>query len=235
MAKIISVIVPTMWYANELFFKMLPLLEWSYAVGEIIIVDNNPKDCPHEELAKHNKILRLPTKQNLFFNPSINLGAKVASNEILCFLNDDVIFDPRVFEFIAANLNDECGMISPHPDYFNRPEENEELIKQLHLNPLDKHPDGVGKNVDGFGCSMFVMKKNFEPVPSQLVHHFGDEFISKMQEKHGRVNQTLHNWTVITPMRVTTRRVPEVQQVINNDWSIATQVFAEHGLPNPIR
>lgn len=235
MAKVISVIVPTMWKANQFFLKMLPLLEWSYAVGEIIIIDNNTAETPHEELKKYNKISRLPSAKNLYYNSSINLGAKMASNPVLCFLNDDVLFDPRVFEYVSMNINNECGMISPHPLYFNRGNENGELIQKLELKPMEKHPDGHDKTADGFGCCMFVMKNNFEPVPSELVQHFGDEFIIRTQENNNRINYTLHNWTVLTPMRVTTSMVPEIRSIINNDWQIAERIFREHGMVNPIR
>jgi hypothetical protein len=227
-AKIISVIVPTMWKANEFFLKMLPILEYSRAIGEVIIIDNNPAECPKEELAKYNKILYKAMPTNQYFNMSMNIGAALAQNEVLCLLNDDVIFDPEIFSFIAKNMDDKVGMISPHPQYFNRGQENAELIKELKLLPLEK-------TLDGFGCAMFCLRKNYATIPYKLKHHFGDEFLHKTQEKNGRTNMTLHNWVVMTPMRVTTKAVPSVQQVIEQDWAIATEVFAQYGLENPIR
>ena len=235
MAKVISVIVPTMWKANSIFFKMLPLLEWSYAVGEVIIIDNNTAETPHEELKKYNKILRLPMEKNLYCNPSFNLGVKVASNELICLLNDDAVFDPRIFEYISTNMNKECGLITPHAKYFNRGSENAELMTKLELLPVERFPDGMVKNHDGFAVCMFLNREHYETIPDELVHHFGDTFISLMQDKRGRQNYTLHNWTVMTPMRMTTSVVPEIGEIINKDWEKAPAVFERHGLPNPIR
>lgn len=223
MEKMISVIVPTMWKANYFFFNMLPILEACNYVKEVIVIDNNPNECPKEEIKKFSKVTLFTSGKNLYFNKAINVGVELSSEEILCFLNDDVIFDMRVFEFVSKNIQKEHGIISPHPKYFNRLNENQDLIKQLKLEPTEKE-------LDGFGCAMFTLSENFIKIPKEIIFHWGDVFMYRMNEKHGRVNQTLHNWVVATPMRVTTAAVPEIQSVIQKDWQIAESVFNRYGL-----
>jgi glycosyltransferase involved in cell wall biosynthesis len=223
MEKMISVIVPTMWKANYFFFNMLQILEASDYVKEVIVIDNNPNECPKEEIEKFSKVTLFTAGKNLYFNRAINVGVELSSEEILCFLNDDVIFDMKVLEFVSKNIQKEHGMISPHPKYFNRINENQELIKVLKLEPTEKE-------LDGFGCTMFVLRENFARIPQEIVFHWGDVFMYRMHEKLGRVNQTLHNWVVATPMRVTTAAVPEIGGIIQKDWEVAESVFNKYGL-----
>jgi hypothetical protein len=77
---------------------------------------------------------------------------------------------------------------------------------------------------------MFIHKDNFEPIPKELCHHFGDSFLYEILKKKNKINYYLHNWVMISPMRVTTAVVKEVHQKILNDWEIATEVFARYGI-----
>lgn len=220
----ISVIVPTMWLANEYFFKMIPFLQSKSNVKEIIIIDNNPSAAP-KNLSDFPKIQHHASDGNLFFNASINLGVEKATGDILFFLNDDVIFDPAVLDFVCNNITTDMGILSPHPAYFNQPNKNEEWIQKLELKENTK-------TLDGFGCAMFIQKQNYYPVPKELTHHHGDEFLYRMQIKNGRKNYYIHNWVIVTPMRVTTLKVPEVSQVIERDWATYKTVFNEYGILN---
>lgn len=219
----ISIIVPTMWKANQFFSRMLSNIDSCDSVGEIIIIDNNIKQRNDDILSLSNKIRYLPMVRNTFFNPSLNFGYMKAKFDILCFMNDDVVFDHNVFNFVNQNIKQNYGVITPNPKIFNTTTD-----KQLEFIPTDR-------TRDGFGCTMFLMKKNFKEIPNEITFHFGDEFIYMYQENQGRTNMTLQNWCIETPMRVTTKSTPEIQPVIAKDWSVATAVFAKYGLPNPIK
>jgi GT2 family glycosyltransferase len=203
---------------------MLPYVIDCSSVGEVIIIDNNSKERPNDEILRSDKITLVDEGRNLYFNPSINLGASLAKFDILCILNDDVVFDPVIFKVVDDNYDkDKIGLIYPHPDYFNRAEEHPELIKNLKLIQATK-------TLDGFGCCMFIHKENFIQIPNEFVHHFGDEFQHRIQIKNKKTNYYLYNWVVLTPMRVTTRLVPEVQEVIARDWQISESVFKKYGI-----
>jgi hypothetical protein len=205
---------------------MLNILQESDVVGEVILIDNNKQDCPLSLTEICNKIVYVACKENLYFNLSMNLGVSKAKYDLLLLLSDDVIFDPKILKFIAENLTEKIGMIAPLSDYFNRGHENLELIKSLNLQPL------VIK--DGMGCAMFMHKNNYVNIPEELKMHFGDEFLLRMQTKNNRQNYNLHNWVVVTPMRVTTNVVSSAKEVIINDWKIVREVFAQYELPSLI-
>ena len=222
-----SVIVPTMWMANNYFLPMLNLMLPCEEIGEIIIIDNASKDRPQFDNLSHKKVKILDFGKNIYYNKSLNVGAEEAKFEILCFLNDDVIFDPFIFKTLSHSftsneeLKNTVGMIYPHPQFFNRFEENEQLVQQLKLVECVQR-------LDGFGCCMFVLKEHFIPIPEELVQHFGDVWFDKTQVKAGRKNYWLYNWVLGTRMRTTTEKVPEIRGIIAKDWEIAGEIFAKH-------
>lgn len=224
-----SVIVPTMWMANDYFLQQLPLMINNPDVGEIIIIDNNNNSRPIDSNLNNEKVKILDFNENIFFNKSLNIGVKESKFDLICLLNDDVVFDPVVFSILSNSFEkntlskEQIGMIYPHPAFFNRYNESIELIKDLKLVECNQP-------LDGYGCCMFLHKDNYIPIPDELVQHFGDVWFHKTQLKNGRKNFWLYNWVVITIMRVTTERVPEAQQKILNDWKIAQSVFAANGI-----
>lgn len=228
MEKKISIIIPTMWMANNYLLQMLKFMDKDENIGEVIIIDNKPENCPDlSEYISKDKLVYYTAGKNLYYNPSMNIGASMSKYDIICLLNDDVIFDPFIFKFICENLTEEMGMITPSPVYFNRGSENPTLVKNLELRKLEKLEDGMG-------CAMFLYRKNYATIPEELTHHFGDGFVLFSQIKNNRTNYTLHNWVIITPMRVTTNAVPEVQAVIAKDWRVVDEVFARYGMQNKL-
>jgi GT2 family glycosyltransferase len=220
----ISVIVPTMWRANDFFSRMISFVIDSPFVCELIIIDNDSKLRPNDFDFSSEKIRILDFGENLFFNKSMNVGVENSTGDIVCLLNDDVIFDPLIFQAISQNFDKETmGMIFPHPTYFNRGKENLDLIQKLTFVECQQP-------LDGFGCCMFIHKDNYDPVPEEFVHHFGDVFYYEMMKKKNKKNYFLHNWVILTPMRVTTEVIVEAQQKILKDWEIASEVLARYGI-----
>lgn len=228
----ISVIIPTMWMANDYFIEMISYMIVADAVGEIIIIDNNKASRPDLDLS-HEKIRLIEPESNLYYNRSMNLGAQEAKYEILCLQNDDVVFHPAVYGALAGTFADgilapdevkkTIGMIHSHPKYFNVQEDNLTLLSTASL-------EECLKPLDGYGACMFVLKEHYIPIPEELVQHFGDVWYYKSQIHAGRKNYWLHNWVVHTMMRVTTEKVPEAQEKILHDWKIAHEVFEKHGI-----
>lgn len=222
-----SIVVPTMWMANEFFLPMLNLLKSCEDIGEVIIIDNNSKERPKDEILTHEKIKILDFGKNIYYNKSMNVGAEESKFEILALMNDDVIFDPFVFKVLSASfvnnqdLKRNVGMIYPHPHFFNRFNEHPELSKDLKLVECTNR-------LDGFGCCMFVLKEHYKPIPEELVQHFGDVWYHKNQIKEGRKNYWLYNWVLGTQMRTTTKKVSGIRDIILNDWKIAQTVFANY-------
>src|SRR5208283_570917 len=94
----VSVIIVN-WNGAEHLRVCLPSLSsQSFEPLEIIVVDNCSSD-DSAEVVKSIGVRWLPLETNLGLAPSLNRGAKIASGDLLLFVNNDMRFDP---EFIAA-------------------------------------------------------------------------------------------------------------------------------------
>lgn len=221
----ISVIIPTMWKANNFLAQMYSNLLDNELVTEIIVVNNNvaetPPDFPTE------KLVMLNSEKNLYYNASINKGVSTASNEIICLMNDDIFFSENVFERIVSSYDSKTmGMICPYWPYKNRPRNNVITIEAMTLREQDILKDGMG-------TCMFMSKSHFVPIPEELVHHWGDVFLWSLFRKQGLKNYFLYDWEILTPMRVTSSRVPGVRDIINADRLIMPEVFKAYDLEDP--
>lgn len=225
-----SVVIPTMWMANLFFLPMLKNLVKREEVGEVIIIDNNFVNRPNDKILNHEKINLVDFGKNIYYNKSMNVGVEKAKFELLCLMNDDIVFDTIIFKVVShiitnkSELQNIIGMIYPHPELFNKFDLGQSnLIKELKL------VDCV-QRIDGFGCCMIMLKSRYVPIPQELVQHFGDVWLHNNQLKNGKKNFWLYNWIVGTKMRTTTEKVPEIKDVIANDWKIANKTFSDHGI-----
>ena len=226
----ISVIIPTLWKANEFFFPMLDRMEDEPSICEVIIINNDRQNTP-DFLSRFKKVKNVVMEKNVFFNLSMNIGVELSNPEsdVICLMSDDVVFETEIFKFVSEKITNDIGMIMPNPDQFNMPRNiSKHLTRDLTLRECLKI-------VDGCGCTMFVTKQNYSAIPKELVHHFGDVWWYEYQIKNNRKNYFLDNWSIETPMRVTTRKCNDiVSPVIANDWRIVSDVFLKHGLRNPL-
>src|SRR6516165_5085746 len=95
----VSVIIVN-WNGAEHLRVCLPSL-WSQSFSplEIIVVDNCSSDCS-AEVARSAGVRWLPLESNLGLAPALNRGAKIASGDLLLFVNNDMRFER---EFIATD------------------------------------------------------------------------------------------------------------------------------------
>ena len=144
-------------------------------VNEIIIIDNKHQSNPYWDVLKHKKVKNLIQSSNINVNPSWNLGKKVAKNELLCFLNDDIIFDTNVFDFLLHKLKCDVGIIGIDLTSQN---------KQFALKEVFERPFG-------FGCLFFMHKDNYFNIPDKLLMFYGDDYLFEMNIRSGKINMTI--------------------------------------------
>jgi len=148
----ISVIIPTMWRSH----RTVDMIE-RYAehpdVLEIIVIANAPDTLP-----KIPKVKLITASENLFVNPSWNLGAAIAEGEYLCIVNDDVTFD-------VAKVFNECFRI-------------------IEKDPISTIGAGGSKWTSfdkkrrhGWGIFMFMKREMYNPIPNDLKVSFGDDWL----------------------------------------------------------
>lgn len=179
----ISVIVPTMWK-----FAPFPDFLWDIlehpCVGQVILINNDHKHTPQHKIFTHAKILVLDFGQNIFVNPAWNAGAYYAKYPILCFINDDILFDLRIFARVL-DKKDEYGMIGLF--HHDKQIDCKDIIV---IDRKDEFPNAIG-------MVFFILQKNWIDIPSELNVHYGDYFLWEVMGKSKPLLfiKNLLNWT----------------------------------------
>jgi hypothetical protein len=164
-----TVVIPTMWKPDT-FEQQLILLCRSKYVDEIILINNEKEKTPYYYILNNEKILHIKPDNNLIVNPSWNIGVLLSKNNNICLLNDDLLFDMNIFEFMS-NHKDKylCGLSMYNQDQeFN-------LTQATH-------------RTHGFGCMMFTRKDQYEYIPKSIKLFYGDDYLFEVNKIKGRQN-----------------------------------------------
>jgi len=152
-----SVIMPTMWMSDKTSCMIVELSK-SKLIDEIIIIDNNPeKSIKLDNLSGKFKIIK--NKENIYVNPSWNLGVKMSKNNNLIITNDDLCIKniDKVLDKIQSSEFDLIGL-----DLVNLNKDSQVMIKSK-----------TGEMEKGFGCFFYVKKSKFVPIDNEIKIWYG--------------------------------------------------------------
>lgn len=193
-----SVIIPTMWRFPT-FESFIHTLIHCDLVGEIIVISNdNIKKPINFEATNSTKLIVIDLDSNIGVNPAWNTGIEIAKYDNICLMNDDIIFDIGVFEKVLPYLKKaSTGVvgISPGVKEFNQPPFIDGNIQIKAWN---------NEHTYGFGCLMFINKKNYIPIPEGLKIYFGDDFLFNISLVRHLTNYLIINMLHYTPFAKTT-------------------------------
>lgn len=199
-----NIVIPTMWKSVDTV-ELLRLYDNCKFVDEIIAIDNDKNNKP-DGLNDIQKLRIIESKENLYVNPSWNIGVSQARNELIAISNDDILFEPNgMFSFVSEL--DGFGAIGM--SHFNFGNAASEISIE------------AGNDIGlGWGCLMFVNKSNWINIPENIKVWFGDNWIARTCEIRGlRVMKIRSNCLIKTSMSTTSR---SFNHVIENDileWS----------------
>jgi hypothetical protein len=138
-------------------------------VGEIIIVDNNETERPLDNIFKFEPKIRIESfGRNIFVNPVWNYGVKNALYDKICVMNDDMVFDTRVFNRVYPFIKEENGTIGINI----MPCPQQKKDGQIRIVPYT-----TDMPCFGFGLLFFTHRNSYEMIPEGLELFFGDNFI----------------------------------------------------------
>lgn len=216
----ISVVCPTMWNFPP-FVEFLKSLTEFELVGEIVLIDNDCYRTPNDYVIRHPKIKYYNFGRNTFVNPPWNYGVSVSKNKIVCIMNDDVIFDLRIFSKALKHFeNKNSGVLGlcPGRPEFNQPEFTNGIIDILPWNNV---------HTFGFGCLMFINKDWWVEIPEGLNVYYGDNWIFDTCLARGQTNYIITNAFHYTPYATTTKQL-EVNQVMDTERTIYDMEIAAY-------
>jgi glycosyltransferase involved in cell wall biosynthesis len=159
---VVSVVIPTIWSSSTLARNVIGMADLD-EIKEIIVIDNH-----HKKRANivHDKIHTLVQERNIYVNPAWNLGAKVASGHILCFMNDDITVRPDLFSYVTrlfeADYQREIGLMGLDWD---------KQVNSMGYKTVLAREDFF------FGSLMFIRAEDFKPIPRPLKIWHGDDYL----------------------------------------------------------
>lgn len=180
----LTIIIPTLQKSVSTLELLLRTLNDDDAVGEIIVVDNSLKGLDIN-LAK----LRVITpNENLYVNPSWNLGVQEAKFEKIGLLNDDIAIPKDFCTNIEKYITENIGIIGGGPD---------SVIPQNQIDSLPKSSSLLIEPVKcrnfNYGIAMFFHKKSYFMIPDDIKIFFGDDWIFVKNLKNKKENFVVTN------------------------------------------
>ena len=194
---------------------MLPKLLDHNKIGEVIIVDN-AKNNKFFRLPKHNKLIVLEQKENIYVNPAWNVGVKHSKFDKICLMNDDIIFDITVFDKVFKFITLENGVIGP----------NGTSIKSFYMDSPYISVDPCRTFTHGFGTLLFVHKKNYLPIPNELKINFGDVWLYDYNALQYRQNYEIKNLCIKTKMGTSSTN-ENLSPITKSDDKICCDIFSK--------
>jgi len=174
-----SVIIPTLWKSNRTSFLLKSLVDCS-SVKEIILINNS--NTIFNASFSTKKIKTINPKQNLYVNPSWNLGVETSTSDNIIICNDDINFDSNLYFYLLDQVDLlKTGFIGMSASNYNL---------ESPLNPtIKKYESGTY----GWGCLIAFHKSNWVPIPDELKIWCGDSF---MIEVNPSPSNTLHGFHI---------------------------------------
>jgi hypothetical protein len=202
-----TVVIPTMWKPDT-FEQQLILLCCSKYVDEIILINNEKEKTPYYYILNNEKILHIKPDDNLIVNPSWNIGVLLSKNNNICLLNDDLLFDINIFEFMSNHEDKSlCGL-----SMYNKDQEFN-LTQATH-------------RTHGFGCMMFIRKDQYEYIPNSIKLFYGDDYLFEVNKIKGRQNYFINGcennetWGITSKDGVFSDNMTIINQINNESKEI---------------
>ena len=206
----VSAIIPTLWKAKEFTDHLVDVLIEDESVGEIIIIENAPADFSYD----NEKVVMLRQEENLYVNPSWNLGVEEAAYDKFIILNDDIII-PYNFVFeLESMLTPDKGIVGIDAasvikvDNFSS-KNITFLDRKIDLKPLKKRGWG-------FGITLAGHRKSYYKIPENIRIWYGDDYLVQMNNEHHRTNYIVDDLPIFTMMSATSD-LEEFNEIKNID------------------
>jgi glycosyltransferase involved in cell wall biosynthesis len=157
----ISIIIPTLWKAEEIYETITSFKAANNIGAELIIIDNANSSFQDPTLTV------VKPQENIGVNPAWNVGSILAKNEHVLFLNDDLTVNFKLFfEFVKTLNNLEYGLITLDKTLITSSDTNNDN-DVLEIEKCEA-------KFNGFGCFMIIKKKLYPIIPQEFKIFFGD-------------------------------------------------------------
>ena len=206
----VSAIIPTLWKAKEFTDHLIDVLIEDESVGEIIIIDNAPTDfCYTDE-----KVCTLKQSENLYVNPSWNLGVEESDYDKFIILNDDIIIPYNFVYELESLLTEDKGIVGI--DY--KAVIATDGFMDENITFLDRKITlkSIRMRDWGFGIVIAGHKESYHKIPENIRIWYGDDYLVNMNIDAGKINYVIDNVPIFTKMSATSD-LAEFEEIKNID------------------
>lgn len=166
--KALSVVIPTLQKNKSLLYNLISQLDKDPLVKEVILIDNSLQGFEHSSV----KLKLIVPKENLYVNPSWNIGVKKASEEIVAILNDDIVIPDNFCSRIADQMDPKMGCIGFNIDNIY---ETRDFITIPECSNLLLEETMFRGNY--WGIAIFFYKSSYVEIPDDLKIFCGDDWL----------------------------------------------------------
>ena len=196
-----TLIIPTMW-KSKIFHKAIMEYKKTPKINEIIIINNDPTFSVPTYF-KHPKIKILTQTNNIYVNPSWNLGVSVSKNENIAIVNDDIFIEKMGWVL---------GVLEKHFKKYNLL--GLDLTKSNKVDKIEIKNLKGKKRPNGFGTCMVLQKKNYINIPDEIKIWYGDDILYYTNKNRGKFSVQKIDFE----MSKTVKSVKGIKEIIiNND------------------
>jgi hypothetical protein len=198
-----SIVVPTMWKFN-LFPDFLVRLVELDSIGEIVIINNDMSAKPTHSIFSHPKIKMHDFKINSLVNPAWNYGVGVSLFDNVCIMNDDLLFDLKIFKYLEKYLVP--GRLVVYAQSHSALPDGK-INDGDHTLELELHTSDV--KLYEIGSLMFMKRLDYVNIPAGLDFFLGDIWIWDTMKIRFDQNYYIKNLRFYTPHRVTSNTIAD--------------------------
>ena len=206
----VSAIIPTLWKAKEFTDHLVNVLIEDESVGEIIIIDNAPADFFYD----NEKVVMLRQEENIYVNPSWNLGIEESDYDKFIILNDDIIIPYNFVSQLKKWLTTDRGIIGIDAASVIKVDD----FSSKNITFLDRKIDlkSITNRDWGFGITLAGHRKSYYKIPENIRIWYGDDYLVQINNKKGKVNYVIDDVPIFTKMS-TTSDLEEFEDIKNID------------------
>ena len=206
----VSAIIPTLWKAKEFTDHLVDVLIEDESVGEIIIIDNAPADFFYD----NEKVVMLRQEENIYVNPSWNLGIEESDYDKFIILNDDIIIPYNFVTQLEKWLTKDRGIIGIDAPSVIKVDD----FSSKNITFLNRKIDlkSITNRDWGFGITLAGHRKSYYKIPENIRIWYGDDYLVQMNNKKGKVNYVIDDVPIFTKMS-TTSNLEEFEDIKNID------------------
>jgi hypothetical protein len=206
-----SVIIPTLFSCISITKHLIDSLCQDPSVSEIILIDNTNKsdNISADRIFPNEKVKVYSQGKNIYVNPSWNLGVKLAKEENIALLNDDMVIPDYLFNILTQLDFKNIGILGACHPYI----EEVDVFTRYAVDKVEAMP--MKERIWGYGIFMAMHKSHYIPIPEDMLIWCGDDYLFHQNILAGRNNYTLL-CPIHTKMSVTSNN-PIFDNIKEND------------------